>query len=111
MSALPEPFNNLETLIPVWSISGSAARAAKRDSSTNEQREALFNAVSNRLQEALAYLDNKSLEDFDDADQHLMNLLLSYAHVSLAVEVQGDDEGKLASWRPKMQLTCTPAGV
>lgn len=111
MSVLPELFNDLEALVPIWSISSSKARAAKRDSSTSEQRQALFSAMSTRLQEALEYLDKKSLQDFNDADQHLMNLLLSYAHVSLAVEVQGDDEEKLARWRPRMQLTCTPAGA
>ena len=101
----------MESLVPLWAIEGSAARAAKRDSSSANERQELFTALHPRLSEALEYLDQIGLPSFTNADQNLMNLLLSYAHVSLAVEVQGEDEAKLAIWRPKMQLTRTPAGA
>ena len=109
MSNLPEPFSDLESLVPEWSIDGSAARAAKRDSSSAAQHQELFTALNSRLSEALEYLDQTGLPNFTKADQNLMNLLLSYAHVSLAIEVQGEDEAKLAQWRPRMKLTLTPA--
>ena len=111
MSTLPEPFSEMTHFVAEWSVEGSAARAALRGSSTAEQRQAFFTAVCNRLPEALEYLDQKALADLNESEQNLMNLLLSYAHVSLAVEVQGEDEPKLAAWRPKIQLTRTPAGV
>ena len=61
------------------------------------------------LAEALNYLDTKSLSAFDDADQRLMNLTLSLAHVSFAVEIQGDAEGRHAPLREKMVITRAPA--
>jgi hypothetical protein len=111
MSLLPDTFSDLESFAPLWAIEGSAARAALRGDSTKEQRDEFFRAAEHRLREALEYLDSKTLADFDAADRTLMNLVLSYAHVALAVEVQGGDEAKHAKWRPRMVLTRTPAGV
>ena len=111
MSRLPAAFSDLEAFASTWAVEGSAARAALRGSSTKEQREDLFRTVEPRLGEALGYLDQKNLDDLDEVDRSLMNLLLGFAHVALAVEVQAGDEAKHAKWRPRMVLTRTPAGL
>lgn len=111
MKRLPTGFEELESLVSLWAVEGSATRAQLRGQSTAEQRESFYLAMSKRLRDALAHLDNKALGDFDVTEQNLMNLVLSFAHVSLAVEVQDSDEDKHSRWRPKMRLTRTPAGL
>jgi hypothetical protein len=54
---------------------------------------------------ALEYLDRKPLDQFEGKDKRLMNLLLSLCHVSLAVEIQGDDEPKHSKARQYMKIT------
>jgi hypothetical protein len=112
MSALlPAGFEALEPFVAGWAISGSAARAARRSDSTAAEREAFYAAAKDLVAPGLAYLDGKKLEEFDAKDQRLMDLLLSLAHVSLAVEALGDDEPRHASLRQYMHITRTPAGV
>ena len=111
MSALPPAFTDLEPFVAQWDIEGSAARAAMRGDSTPEQRSAFFEAMEPRLGEVLSFLDASPLDELSEADQRLMNLALSYAHVNLAVEVQASDEPTHARWRPRMRLTRTAAGV
>jgi hypothetical protein len=58
---------------------------------------------------ALAYLDAKPLDQFDHSEQLLMKLSLSFAHVSMAVELQRDDEARHATYRPYTHITKAPA--
>lgn len=89
---LPEGFAALAPFVDDWAIEGSAARMQQRLDSTAQQREAFFNAGKDLVPAALELLDGKPVRDFDPAEQRLMNLVLSLAHVAQAVEIQGDDE-------------------
>ena len=112
MSAvLPEGFTTLEPFAASWAISGSAARAAKRGDSTDEERTAFYEAAKTLLAPALAYLDTKPFAAFTAQENRLMDMMLSLAHVALAVEGLGDDEPRHATMRQHMRLTRTPAGV
>jgi hypothetical protein len=53
---------------------------------------------------ALAYLDARPLDGLAPGERRLMNLLLSLAHVALAVEIQGPDEIPSAPWRERMRM-------
>jgi hypothetical protein len=57
------------------------------------------------LSSGLAYLDQKPLAELDARDKRLMSLLLSLAHVSLAVEVQADQEPNHAEFARHMKIT------
>jgi hypothetical protein len=112
MSALlPEGFSALEPFVERWSVTGSVARAAGRGASSAEERETFYEAAKDLLIPALTYLDGKALDAFDAADNRLMDMMLSLAHVALAVEGLGDDEPRHAEMRRHMHITRSPAGA
>lgn len=102
--SLPSGFAGLEPFAERWALGTTAERAARRSASTHEEREAFFAAASPLLDAALGHLDAHALNEFSPADQRLMNLMLSLAHVALAVEIQGPDEAKSAPWRDRMRI-------
>jgi hypothetical protein len=107
--ALPSGFEDLEPFAAFWAVAGAANRAGLRHESREADRAAFYNALKDRLADALAFLDKKPLARLDEKEQRLMNLLLSFAHVSLAVEVQADDEAKHTQVRRYLTITKAPA--
>lgn len=103
-SSLPADFAVLEPFIELWALPTTAERAARRTASTPEEREAFFAAAGPLLDPALDYLDTAALSFFSAQEQRLMDLMLSLAHVALAVEIQGPDETKSAPWRDRMRI-------
>lgn len=108
-SSLPAGFDALEPFVAQWAIGGTANRAARRSASTSEERAAFFAAASPLLDMALAHLDEREFAAFTSADRHLMDLVLSLAHVALAVEIQGPDEVRTAPSRDRMRIDCSSA--
>lgn len=106
---LPSGFAPLNPYVTQWAVHGSAARAARRGTSTPEERQAFYNAAKDLLAPALELLDAKPLAAFDAAENRLMDMMLSLAHVALAVEALGDDEPRHATMRQHMKITKTPA--
>lgn len=112
MSAvLPAGFAPLEPFVAVWAVEGTAARAALRGISSEADRQAFYDVAKDHLVAALALLDAKPIDQFDLAEQNLMNLMLALAHVSLAVEVQRDHESELALQARHMPITRSTAGA
>lgn len=109
MTHLPAGFEVLEPFVSDWAISGADNRARRRLSSTEEERQAFFAAAANLLAPALLYLDNKRLGEFDDKDERLMDLMLSFAHVALAIELQGDHENKHRLASRHLRITQAPS--
>lgn len=106
---LPPEFAVLEPFAARWAVSGSANRAVLRTHSAAEEREAFFAAAAPLLDQALAYLDARPLDRLAQDEMRLMDLMLSLAHVALAVEMQGPDEAKSAPWRDRMPITRSSA--
>jgi hypothetical protein len=106
---LPEGFAALETFVEGWALPTSAARAARRNHSSDPERTAFFDAAKDLVVPAFDLLERKPLDALDTAEQRLLDLMLSFAHVSLAVEVQGNDDAAHARWRERMRITRTPA--
>lgn len=106
---LPVGFEALEPFVETWSIDGAANRATRRLDSTEADREAFFNAAVDLAAPALELLDRKPLEQFDAREKRLMNLMLTLVHVSLAVEVQGDQEEFHARGARRVEITRAPA--
>ena len=103
-ASLPAGFAALEPFVERWALATTADRAARRSESSPEEREAFFAAAGPRMGEALDYLDQRALNAFTPEEQRLMDLMLSLAHVALAVEIQGPDEVKSAPWRDRMRI-------
>jgi hypothetical protein len=106
---LPAGFEALAPFVKFWAADSAAERAHCRDSSDEASRLAFYNAVKDLVPEGLAYLDAKALNQLDEREQRLMKLILTFAHVSIAVELQREAEPKHARYRPYMRITRTPA--
>jgi hypothetical protein len=104
-SLLPPGFEQLAPFVDSWSLAGAALRAQRRLESSEAERVAFYHAAKDALPAALAHLDQKPLAQFDARETRLMNLVLSFAHIALAVEVQGDDEAKHAQLRKHLRIT------
>lgn len=105
LAMLPNGFDALEPFVAQWNVGTSAERAALRTSSKAQERADFFAAATPLFEKALDHLDTHPVHNLPEAEQRLMNLMLSLAHVALAVEVQGPDEERSAPWRDRMQIT------
>ena len=83
---LPEGFDDLEAWVADWVLPDLQARSDKRQSSSMEEIQAFYDAVSARAPSALAYLDQRKLGELDAAEERLLKLMLSFAEVIPAVE-------------------------
>ena len=108
-SLLPAGFEALAPFVEFWAADTAAGRAHCRDASTEAERLAFYNAANELVPEALAFLDAKPLEQFDEREQRLMKLVLSFGHVAMAVELQREEEPRHARYRPFMRITRAPA--
>lgn len=104
-NGLPSGFESLEAFVETWASEDAAGRAQARMERSETERAAFYEAVQPRLPEALARLDAKPLAELDPAEERLMNLLLAFAHVAMAVEVQGEDEPRFAELSRHMHIT------
>ena len=110
MSALlPAGFEALDPFVEYWAVSGSANRDRRRGDSTPDQRVSFYQAAKGLVGDALQLLDAKGLGKFDEREDRLMNLMLSFAHVTMAVEMLKDAEVRHARFREVMKITRSPA--
>lgn len=109
MAQLPAGFETLEPFAARFAIAGTAARAKLRGDASPDERQAFYDAAKDRIAPALDLLDQKKFADFTEAEQRLMNLCLAFAHVALAVEIQGPDEAKHAKLREHMKIVRSTA--
>ena len=110
-SPLPTGFEALEPFVESWALTTTAERAQLRSDSTEADRLAFYEAGKDLAPAALVLLDRKPLNAFDAREERLMNLMLSLAHVSLAVEAQGSDEPRHAGFRQHMRIVRSSADV
>ena len=106
---LPTGYEVLEPFVDYWAVPGTAARAACRDNSTPAQRNAFYETAKGLVPQALEQLDAKGLGGLDAQEQRLLDLLCSFAHVTLAVEMLADAEPRHAQFRKEMRITRSPA--
>lgn len=105
---LPAQFTDWQCWVEKWSSSEGDQRLRARLNSTPEEREDFFTQCFPRLQEALAYLDERPMGQWSASDHVLMDILLNLAHIALAVETQGDAEPEHARFAKYMTYTRTP---
>lgn len=110
-SLLPAGFETLTPFVEFWAVDTAAARAHCRDTAGDANRLAFYNAANDLVPKALAYLDEKPLSQLDESEKRLMQLALSFAHVSMSVELLREEEPKHAKNRPFMRITRAPADI
>lgn len=111
MSLLPAGYETLEPFAAEWALPTSAQRATKRGESSPEARQAFYAAALPVAGPALAALDAKPLGELDAQEKRLLDLLLTFSHIALAVEIQGEAEAQHTPWRNRMRVTAAPADL
>jgi len=101
---LPAGFESLEAFVARFALVGTAVRAQLRSDTSAEERAAFYVAAKDLIGPALDMLDARPLAELDEAEQRLMNLCLAFAHIALAVEIQGPDEPRHAGLRAHMHI-------
>jgi hypothetical protein len=86
---LPSEFSDLEPFAAKWCLATEQERYTERLSSSMEEMQALYDAVTARAEEAMAYCDKFPLDDMPADALNLMRLLYSMVMVSFPVEVWG----------------------
>jgi hypothetical protein len=109
VNSLPAGFEALEAFVARFAIHGTANRAQLRSDTSRDERQAFYDAAKDLIAPALDLLDQKQFDAFNEAEQRLMNLTLSFAHIALAVEIQGPDEEKHAQLREHMKIVRSTA--
>lgn len=108
-SLLPAGYEALEPFVDTYAIDNAPRRAEMRGEAPSDIRDAFYEAAKPLLAQALDYLDTKSFDEYDERDKRLMWMMLSLAHVAIAVEIQGEDEERHAHLRTFMPVTRAPA--
>lgn len=106
---LPTGFESLQPFVGSWTGATVADRSKLRLAGTEESRALFVKTVAQLAPSALAYLDTKPLSELNDSEQLLLNLLLSFIHISQAVEIQRDAEPGHATLRQHFVITRAPA--
>jgi len=85
-TTLPAQFADLEPFAD-WAIATERARYAKRISSTMDELQTFYDAAFPRMDDALAYLEQFSMDALPEDATHLLWLCCSLMTASFPVEV------------------------
>ena len=105
---LPSGFEALQPFVHQWSVPSTYERDRCRSNSRPEERSAFFHAAKDLIDPALALLDQKALDSLSEQEKRLMDLVLAFAHVAMAVEIHGENEQRHARLRARMNITLSP---
>jgi len=108
-TTLPQGFEALEPFVARFAVSGTANRARLRGEVSAAERQAFYDAAIGLVPGALDHLDTRPLGSLSAPEQRLMDLALTFAHIALAVEVQGPDEERHTALRETMRIVRSPA--
>jgi hypothetical protein len=103
--SLPAGFEALTPFVRFWAVDTAAERARCRDLADEASRGEFYRVAGELAPKALDYLDAKPFVEFDERERRLMKLVLSFAHVSMAVELQREQEPQHAKDRPYLRIT------
>ena len=87
MSTLPAQFADLEPFVGTWNLATEPERYGQRLASTIDEMQAFYDAVVPRIEDAIDYLDQLSLDSLPDDATVLLHLIYSVIQVSFPVEV------------------------
>jgi hypothetical protein len=87
MPMLPAEFADLEPFAERWCLPTEPERWARRHASSIEEMRQLYEAVSARYEDVVAFVDRSGLDDLSDEARALLRLAQSFVMVSFPVEV------------------------
>ena len=82
---LPAEFADLEPFLD-WDLATEPERYAKRLASTMAEMQTFYDAAFPRLNDVIAYCDNRPLDDLPDDARSLLHLMQSLVMVSFPIE-------------------------
>jgi len=103
--SLPIGFEALSSYVDLWAAQGIVARDKARTCTDAQERQAFYDAAAPLLPAALAHLDARTKEKWDEADQRLMRIMLSLAHIGFGIEMLGQSEEDNTPSRLRMHLS------
>jgi hypothetical protein len=89
---LPFGFETLEPFAESWAVAGTDNRRLRRIDSNEAERTAFYNAAKEQLGAAMEHLNGRPLNSLKDDEARLFNMMLTLAHIALAVEHIGSQE-------------------
>ena len=89
MARLPTGFADLEPFVDRWCLATERERYAQRLASSLEEMKGFYDAMSDRVEAALAHCDRFPLDDLPEDAARLLRLVHSFVMVSFPVEVWG----------------------
>lgn len=89
---LPAAFRDLEPFAAAWALPKESQRHAQRLASSMDELRAFYDAVVPRLEAILTYLNDFALDHLSREAENLLNLTLSLAEITPAVELFGQSE-------------------
>jgi hypothetical protein len=108
-TALPPGFGALEPFVGAWGASSLAERGARRDASCEADRLRFYEAAKDLVAPALDSLAGTPIAELSPGERLLLDLVLAWVHVALAVEIQGESEASHAALRARTPLTSPAA--
>jgi hypothetical protein len=91
-SLLPPEFADFERFAEKWCLAAEGERYAQRLATSMIELQALYDAVTPRAEEAIAYCDKFPLDEMPEDAVNLLHLLYSLVTVSFAVECWGQPQ-------------------
>lgn len=98
MSILPPEFADLEQFVPRWGGLTTDARMRARCSSDMPTIRLFYDAMTDRAEAIIAYLDQYTLDDLPPDAEPLLALLLALAQAHVAVEIHGQVRAPNTPW-------------
>ena len=86
MSVLPPEFSDLEPYAD-WAIPTEKARYDKRLETSMDDMQAFYDAAMARIDDALAYLEGRDVNELDEPSKRLLWLYCALVTVSFPIEV------------------------
>ena len=105
---LPAPFASLQGFVRQWAQPTLAERSVARDMASLAELQAFYATATGLIEPVLDSLDATTLAEFCEVRTTLLHLVLAYAHVCQAVEVQQDVEPFHRTLRKDMPITHAP---
>jgi hypothetical protein len=109
---LPEEFRELEPFVPYWAVNTSQERIARRSEASMEAMKLFYDAMLLRGEEILSYIERSPLDQLPPESELLFKLMLSLAHVAMAVEIHGQPRAPNSPYPNGLRITqgATPLG-
>lgn len=86
-ASLPQEFSELERFMDQWALPTQSERESVRRNTTQQERQAFYDAVTPRLDAIIARLDRFPLDAMPEDARRLLHLILSLAEIAPTVEL------------------------